>query len=280
VSDLVKVLLTGCAGVLTGILSGMFGVGGAVISTPAIRALGATPIAAVASTLPSILPSGISGSIRYRRAGAVNTRIAVWVASSGVLAAVGGSLLTDVVPGHGHVLMIVTAALIGYSAFRLSRAPARAPETVGAPATSELASGYGTGRAEVALDHLPVRDEWWRLLPIGVAAGALSGLLGVGGGLVMVPAFAGWLRIPLKEALGTSLACVAVLAIPGTITHALLGHIDWLYALPLCVGVIPGAAIGAHLALRSSDRTLRLLVGTTLGAIAVFYATAEILALV
>jgi uncharacterized protein len=279
VSDLVKVLLTGCAGVLTGILSGMFGVGGAIISTPAIRALGATPIAAVASTLPSILPSGISGSLRYRQAGAVNARIAIWVASAGVLAAVGGSLLTDVVPGHGHVLMIVTAALIGYSAFRLSRPPVRAPETVGAPVTSELASGYGTGRAEVPLERLPVRDEWWRLLPIGLAAGALSGLLGVGGGLVMVPAFAGWLRVPLKEALGTSLACVAVLAIPGTVTHALLGHIDWLYALPLCVGVIPGAAIGAHLALRSSDRTLRLLVGTTLGGIAIFYATAEILAI-
>ena len=108
----------------------------------------------------------------------------------------------------------------------------------------------------------------------------MSGLLGVGGGLVMVPAFAGWVRLPLKEALGTSLACVAILAVPGTVTHALLGHIDWLYALPLCVGVIPGAAIGAHLALRSSDRTLRLLVGTVLGAIAIFYATIEILAVV
>jgi uncharacterized membrane protein YfcA len=86
--------------------------------------------------------------------------------------------------------------------------------------------------------------------------------------------------MPLKEALGTSLACVAILAVPGTVTHALLGHIDWLYALPLCVGVIPGAAIGSHLALRSSDRTLRLLVGTTLGVIAVFYGTSEILAIV
>ena len=96
----------------------------------------------------------------------------------------------------------------------------------------------------------------------------------------MVPAFAGWVRLPLKEALGTSLACVAILAIPGTITHALLGQIDWLYALPLCVGVIPGAAIGAHLAIRANDRTLRRLVGITLGLIAVFYGTAEILAIV
>jgi uncharacterized protein len=276
VSDLLTILLTGVVGFLTGILSGMFGVGGAIISTPAIRLLGATPIAAVASTLPAILPSGISGTVSYRRAGLVRGRIVAWVAATGIFAAVGGALLTDLVPGHGHVLMIMTAVLIAYSAFRLSRAPIRAPETIGAPGPPGAGNGY---EPVVLVDRRPRREQWWRLALIGVGAGALSGLLGIGGGLLMVPAFAGWLRLPLKEALGTSLACVALLAIPGTITHALLGHIDWLYALPLCVGVVPGAVLGAHLALRSSDRTLRLLVGTTLAAIAVFYGVSEILAI-
>jgi uncharacterized membrane protein YfcA len=276
VSDLLTILLTGVVGFLTGILSGMFGVGGAIISTPAIRLLGATPIAAVASTLPAILPSGISGTVGYRRAGLVRGRVVAWVAATGVFAAVGGALLTDLVPGHGHVLMIMTAALVAYSAFRLSRSPIRAPETIGAPGVPDAVAAY---EPVVLVDRRPRREQWWRLALIGVGAGALSGLLGVGGGLLMVPAFAGWLRLPLKEALGTSLACVAILAIPGTITHALLGHIDWLYALPLCVGVVPGAVLGAHLALRSSDRTLRLLVGTTLGVIAVFYGVSEILAI-
>ena len=95
----------------------------------------------------------------------------------------------------------------------------------------------------------------------------------------MVPAFTGWIGLPLKEALGTSLACVGILAIPGTITHALLGHIDWLFALPLAVGVVPGARLGSFLAIRSSDRMLRKLVGIVLGTIAVVYATGEILAL-
>ncbi len=275
-SDLLKILLTGIAGVLTGVLSGMFGVGGAIVSTPAIRLLGAGPIAAVASTLPSILPSGISGTVGYRRAGLVRGRIVAWVAAAGVLAAVGGSLLTDVVPGHGHVLMIATAGLVGFSAFSLSRPPARAPETAGAPAAIEPDPDH---EAVPLVDHRPRQEECWRLALIGVGAGGLSGLLGVGGGLIMVPAFAGWVRLPLKEALGTSLACVAILAIPGTITHALLGHIDWLYALPLCVGVVPGAAIGSRLALRSSDRTLRILVGSVLGVIAVAYGTNEILAI-
>jgi uncharacterized membrane protein YfcA len=115
---------------------------------------------------------------------------------------------------------------------------------------------------------------------IGVAAGAVSGLLGIGGGVLLVPAFTGWVRLSIKPALATSLACVGVLAVPALITHAALGHIDWLYALPLCVGVVPGARLGAHLTIRSSDRTLRLLVGGVLGVIAVAYGLGETLALV
>ena len=76
---------------------------------------------------------------------------------------------------------------------------------------------------------------------IGVAAGGLSGLLGIGGGILMVPAFSAWVGLPLKETIATSLACVGIFAIPGTITHAVQGDIDWTFAIPLAIGVIPGA---------------------------------------
>jgi uncharacterized membrane protein YfcA len=124
------------------------------------------------------------------------------------------------------------------------------------------------------------RAEPWRLAGIGVGAGGLSGLLGVGGGILMVPAFLGVVRLTIKEAVATSLLCVGVLAVPGTITHALLGNIVWSFAIPLSIGVIPGAQVGAHLAIRSSDRTLRLSVGIVLGAIAIVYAVGELVALV
>ena len=75
-------------GVLTGMLSGMFGIGGAVISTPAVRALGATPLEAIGSTLPSILPSSISGSLRYLREGLVRIRVVRWTCLFGVPASV------------------------------------------------------------------------------------------------------------------------------------------------------------------------------------------------
>src|SRR5438270_5386668 len=118
--------LTVVAGVGTGVLSAAFGVGGAVISTPAIRLLGASASVAIGTTLPSILPSAATGTTRYARERLIDWRVVAWTAPAGIAASVGGSLLSDVVPGHGHWLMILTAALLGLTAWRMAR-PAPAP---------------------------------------------------------------------------------------------------------------------------------------------------------
>jgi uncharacterized membrane protein YfcA len=212
--------------------------------------------------------------------------VALWTSLAGVGAAVGGAFLADAVPGDGHLLMIFTALLLAFTAYRTGRPPKReqvsasvgVEDPVGDLVTpaSDLTPAPATGSSQ---PNAP-RDEPWRLGTIGAAAGLISGILGVGGGVLMVPAFIGWVRLSIKEAVATSLLCVGVLAIPGTITHAILGNIVWAFAIPLSIGVIPGARIGAHLAIRASDQTLRLAVGIVLGAIAVVYAAGEILALI
>jgi len=289
VSDAWRTILTLVAGVGTGVLSGMFGVGGAVVSTPAIRVLGATPLEGVGSTLPSVIPSAVSGSLRYWRERLIIGRIALWTSATGVAASVGGALLAGTVPGNGHLLMIMTAALLGFTAYRLGNAP----RSSNAPTHSRLDVEDPVGDLatpatdlETTSEQEPVRSlpeerqtETWRLGAIGVAAGGLSGLLGLGGGAVMVPAFAGWVRLTIKEAVATSLLCVGVLAVPGTITHAVLGNINWAFAIPLSIAVIPGARLGAHLAIRASARGLRITVAIGLGAIAIVYAAGEIIAL-
>lgn len=249
--------LTLVAGLATGALSAAFGVGGAVISTPAIRALGASATVAIGTTLPSILPGAAIGSARYMREELVDWRIVTWAVPAGVVGSVIGSLCSHVVPGNGHLLMLLTAGLLAFTAARM----ARPPDPTGDE--DDAATGAAT----------PL------LAGIGFAAGALSGLLGVGGGIVMVPGFHELARVPLRKTIATSLVCVGCLAVPGTITHALLGEIDWRFAALLAVAVVPGARIGAALTLRSSDRRLRLAVAAFLGAIAVIYAIGELLAL-
>jgi uncharacterized membrane protein YfcA len=187
--------------------------------------------------------------------------VVAWVAPTGAVAAVGGSLLSHVVPGNGHWLMILTAALLAVTAYRMG--------TNESAAETASASAAQTGPALSTL----------HAVGIGLASGLLSGLLGVGGGIVMVPGFSEVLKLPTKVAIGTSLACVGLLAIPGTITHALLHDIDWRFAAFLAVGVIPGARLGSALAIRSTDRRLRLSVALFLGAIAFIYGIGEIAAL-
>ena len=254
-----QVILTVLVGAVSGVLSGMFGIGGAVITTPAIRVLGATTYQAIGSTLPSILPSSISGSLRYNREKFIRGRIVLITSAFGVPASVIGSKLSHAVPGNGHWLMIATAALVGFTAYRTAFPVVRADGSTGALAT--------------------FRDEWWMLGLIGIAAGALSGLLGLGGGILMVPAFSAWVGLPLKDTIATSLACVGIFAIPGTITHAFQHDIDWTYALALAAGVIPGARIGARFTIATDDKTLRYTVGAALAIIAVIYAAGEISAL-
>src|SRR4029453_19037052 len=125
----------------------------------------------------------------------------------------------------------------------------------------------------------PGRPTTLRLAAVGTLAGLLSGLLGIGGGTVMVPGFTQIPGLPLKRAIATSLACVGIFAVPGTITHALLGNIDWRFALLLTVGIIPGARLGAALTVRVADRRLQVVVGAFLAATAVVYAAGEIVAL-
>ena len=233
-----EIVLTLIVGFVTGVLSGMFGIGGAVLSTPAIRALGATALQAVGSTLPSILPSSISGSVRYRREHMIRGTAVVLTSAFGVPASVVGARLSDAVPGNGHLLMVLTAVLVGYTAYR---------------------TAFPTSRSDQP--ERTTQSGWWRFALIGMGAGLLSGLLGIGGGILMVPAFSAWIGMPLKETIATSLACVGI------------------FAIPLAIGVIPGAQLGAHLTINANDRTLRYSVGAVLGGIAIIYAIGELLAL-
>ena len=253
-------------------MSAAFGVGGAVITTPGIRALGATAFVAVGTTLPSIIPSAVTGTLRYMREGLVDWGVVKWAAPVGAAASVLGSLLSHVVPGNGHWLMILTALLLGVTAWRMRKPPPRAAVE---EAEAETEAAVAGGVKQHTFHRTPTVTA-----TVGAAAGLLSGLLGIGGGILMVPGFNQVLGLRLKETIATSLVCVGIFAIPGMITHAALGDIDWRFAVLLAVGVIPGARIGAALAIRADRQNLRIAVAVFLGVISVIYLVGEVNALV
>ena len=104
---------------------------------------------------------------------------------------------------------------------------------------------------------------------IGMSAGLVGGLLGIGGGVVLVPMMVALLAFTQEEAHGTSLGVIVLLALSGAILYAVQGNIDWVLAGGLAVGGAIGAVVGARLMVRVPTRRLRQGFGVLLLATAV-----------
>lgn len=105
-------------------------------------------------------------------------------------------------------------------------------------------------------DAAPVaRAPLYALVILGLVAGYLSGLFGVGGGVIVVPALL-VLGYDQRRAAGTSVAAILPTAIVGTVSYGLAGHVDWIAGAALAVGVVVGAQIGSFLLARLPRRTL------------------------
>src|SRR3989338_2290034 len=104
---------------------------------------------------------------------------------------------------------------------------------------------------------------------IGVAAGVLSGLLGVGGGLVIVPLLLFVAKLNIHQAIATSLVIIVPTAAAGALRHYWAGHIVWRHALVVSIFAVAGGFLGAHIAAGLSGTVLRKIFAVFLVAVAV-----------
>ena len=204
--------------------------------------------------MPAILPSTLTGAYRYLRSGLVDKRAVALTAPTAAIATVGGALTTRRI--DGHILMLMTAGTLFVLALRSLPGKGNAPEIDAAP----VAHPAG-------------------LIVLGLITGFFSGLLGIGGGFLMVPVFIRVFHMPLKTSLGTSLAVISLIVVPNLVTQAYVGNIDWTIAALLAIGVVPGAWLGASLAIKASDERLRIVVAICLALVAIMYAATESIAL-
>ena len=288
-------------GVAIGILSGMLGIGGGTVMVPLFRlAFGLDPLAATATSLFSIIPTSLAGLSKHLRNGTCIPRIGLICGCAGACASPLGVLAATHSPNWA--VMGGTSLVIGYSsitmlrrgiaAVRAERAAAAASpskaigaEHAGADATASKAAGAcaegvkdaegarsSTEAAHVAMTTRTVAA----MIAIGLIAGFMGGYVGVGGGFVMVPLFISVLGISMREASGTSLVAVCILAVPGVIEQALLGNVHVSVGLAIAVGSMPGSILGASLVKRIPESALRLLFASFLLVVAVILVLNEV----
>jgi uncharacterized protein len=234
-----------------GFCSGLFGLGGSSIGTPILRLFGLPALIALASPLPLTLPSAIGGAIAYQKDRLIHWRIAVLTSLWGCPGVLTGAWLTAFIPAT--TLMLLTALFIlGVGAYGLSEFRSQAlPEP----------------RAQLNQRIVPYCSP-----PIGL----INGLLANGGGLLLVPFYQLGIGLELRAALATSLATVALMALPSTIVHTALGHIDWVLTGWLAIGVFPFTYLGSQLALHLPTLVLTRLYSLFLIALALYFGYAEI----
>lgn len=271
-------------GIGIGVLSGMLGIGGGTIMVPVLRlGYGLDAFMATATSLFAIIPISLAGAITHIRARSCFPKLGLLLGIAGAVTSSAGVYLGSISPSW--LIMLAAAIIIVYSAFTMLRKALRMgkkgtdPSVAGGqkgtdPATPTGNKGTDLHDAHEAEQTPPCAFAFTRknvalAVVIGLIAGFASGYVGVGGGFIMVPLMTAWLGIPMKRTSGTSLIAIIILAIPGVIQQAFLGHIDYLAGIMLCVGAIPGAVLGARLVPRVPERTLRFIFAGLLAVAAV-----------
>jgi hypothetical protein len=259
-------LLLVAGGVLAGAFGALLGLGGGILIVPLLTlGFGVPFLQAVGVSLLAVITTSSSGTAAYLQRGTANLRLGMTLELATAIGALCGGLIAFLLPER--VLFgafAVMLAYTGYSLVRRGRAEeAPAPEVV----DPDPGAGQGGYAATLGGEGYAVRR-----LPLGLGlsggAGVVSALLGVGGGVVMVPAMHLLMGVPLRVATATSTLMIGVTASASASLYLLRGHIDPLVAGPVVLGVIAGATGASRVAHRVPVRVLRVLFVVVLGYVA------------
>jgi uncharacterized membrane protein YfcA len=231
-------------GILAGFLSGMFGVGGGILIVPGLVILAKMDQRlAHGTSLAAVLPIAFSSFFTYLSQDHVDWPVALWLAVGAIAGALLGTKLLHVLPHR-------TLAL-GFSGMLL------------VTAARLFMGSSGTGRS--AVDAAMAAG----LVLVGLATGTLAGLLGVGGGVVMVPAMMVLFGIPPVLAKGTSVAVIIPTSIMGTIRNRKNNNADMRSAVVLGTSGIVAAVAGGWISARMDDTLSNVLFAVLLVVVAV-----------
>ncbi|SOD41875.1 sulfite exporter TauE/SafE family protein [Nitrosovibrio sp. Nv4] len=228
-------------GALVGVILGLTGAGGAIIAVPLLvfglqlLVTEAAPIALLAVSVSAAIGALLAlkeGKVRYRAAG--------FIAFTGTLASPLGIYIARQIPDAA--LRLLFAAVLGYIAIRMFRPPGNHPVK---------AANASLPATPCQLDDFSGRLVWdahcARSLALsGIAAGFLSGLLGVGGGFIIVPALQKATLLHMRAIVPTSLAVVALVSAAGAFSAVLAGSMNWTIALPFAAGAVTAMLVAGR----------------------------------
>ncbi|MFB8406732.1 sulfite exporter TauE/SafE family protein [Streptomyces sp. NPDC055912] len=236
-------VLVVAASLLIGVSLGVLGGGGSILTVPILVYLaGQGTKEAVATSLFVVGVTGLAALVPHARARRVRWRTGLLFGAFSMAGAYGGGRLAEYVPG--------TVLLVGFAVMMLATAAAMLRRPRGGALHGLRAAPPEKGRRGLA-----------GLAAKGLAVGAVTGLVGSGGGFLVIPALAVLGGLPMGLAVGTSLLVIAMNSFAGLAGHLAGVTIDWGLALTVTGAAVIGSTVGARLAGRIAQDTLRAAFG-------------------
>ncbi|MCX6153104.1 MAG: sulfite exporter TauE/SafE family protein [Candidatus Kapabacteria bacterium] len=247
-------------GIMAGVLSGMFGIGGGVVIVPALMLLmGFTlPQASGTSLMALLLPVGIFAVVSYHKAKLLNIKISLIIALGIIIGNFFGSITA--VNIDVQLLKLFYALFLLWVALNFINLKDIIKKL---SFKSELSSNVTA--TNIITNNNSTFDNFYFLLPVGLAAGYLSGLFGIGGGLVIVPVLIKFLKFDTKKAIGTSLGSLLLpVGLPGVLVYNHAGVLIWAAAIPVAAGLFVGSIFGAKITISLPSLLIKRIYGAFL----------------
>lgn len=267
-----------CLGALTGVLSGMFGVGGGFLTTPLLIFYGVPPTVAAASAASQVTGASVSGVFAHYRRGGVDFHIGTVMVAGGIIGTGIGAFLFRLLQQLGQIDIVINML---YVIMLGSVGTVMARESIQAIRAERSGTRIQARkrRHHPLVASLPMRWRFYKsglyispLAPLllGIVVGMLTMLMGIGGGFVLVPAMLYILGMSAAVVVGTSLFQILFVTMATTMMHALTTKaVDIVLAALLLLGSVTGAQIGAMLAQKASPVKLRLVLAAIVFAVAI-----------
>lgn len=263
-------------GGMTGILSGIFGVGGGFLTTPLLIFYGIPPTVAAASAATQVTGASVSGVIAQGRRGGVDYQMGGVTVAGGLLGALLGALIFNLLEALGQIDVVISLLyiiLLGTIGSLMGRESLQALQH-----RREDRPRPAKRRHHPLIASLPLRWRFYRsglyispLAPfiLGILVGILTMLMGVGGGFILVPAMLYVLGMSANVVVGTSLFNILFVTMMSTMVHALTTEaVDIVLAGLLLLGSVSGAQIGTRIAVSVKPEYLRLALAAIVLAVA------------
>jgi uncharacterized membrane protein YfcA len=268
----INVLLIFFLGILVGLLSGIFGVGGGFLMTPLLIMIGIPPTVAAASDSNQIVGASTSGTLAHYRLGNVDFKMGLLLLIGGVAGGTVGVQIIKILRelGNADFLINITYVLMlgfvgSYMFLESLQAIRKKKAAQEPPVAKESRYARLAGRLpwQTDFETSGVRLSVLMPLVLGVFVGILAAIMGVGGGFIMVPVMVYLLRMPMHVVVGTSLFQILFTCVNVTIMQAHSNHtVDFVLALILLLGSTLGAQFGAKISKRLGGEQLKILLAS------------------